>query len=393
VKGGAILSQEAITYLNEALDILERHSVKRNIIDWDALRSELLAGAESAQTTAETYPLIRKALASLGDHHSFFLAPDEVSRFEEGAFKNVGLLAVYPEGTIVQVYEGGPAAQAGVQAGDQLETINHVPVPLLGAEAFKDALQESSSVLLTLRRKYHPQPYTMTLEAVRYPIVAIPQGRLLAQSIGYLDLPGIVGSDEMLYAYTATLQNRIRDLDQAPLRGWVVDLRRNTGGNMISMLAGLGPILGEGELGAFVDPAGTTMIWSYHDGQIRIGEWAGIKYDNPYLPKHAHVPIAVLSSRLTTSSGELVLLAFRGRPQTRVFGEETAGVPTANKGIQLSDGAIIQLTIALGADRTGRTYDGPLTPDEFVEADWTQFGIDSDPVLTAAIDWLLETPQ
>lgn len=167
----------------------------------------------------------------------------------------------------------------------------------------------------------------------------------------------------------------------------------HTGGNMLPMLTGLGPILGEGELGAFVDPSGTTMLWRYHDGQIRIGEWAGVKYDAPYLPKQVHVPVAVLSSRLTASSGELVLLAFRGRAQTRSFGEETAGVPTANQGMHLRDGAMIHLTLALGADRTERIYDGPLAPDEYVEADWTQFGTESDPVLAAAMDWLLERPQ
>jgi len=387
------LSQEAITYLNEALDLLEHHSVKRSTIKWDVLRSELLSCVQNMQTTAETYPLIRKALASLGDHHSFFLAPDEVSRFEEGVFKNVGLLAVYPQGTIVQVYEGSPAAQAGVQAGDRLEAINHVPIARLGIEAFKGSLQESACVTLTLKRKVHQRSYTVTLAAVKYPLVAKPQGGRLPQQVGYLDLPGIVGSDEMLSAYTAMLQDLIRELDQAFLRGWVVDLRRNTGGNMIPMLTGLGPILGEGELGAFVDPDGRAMPWKYHNGQIHIGEWAGVKYETPYVLKQLHQPVAVLSSCLTASSGELVLLAFYGRAQTRVFGEETAGVPTANQGMKLKDGAMIHLTIALGADRTGKTYDSPLAPDTYIEPDWTQFGTERDPVLAAALEWLHERSQ
>ena len=124
---------------------------------------------------------------------------------EEGAFKNIGILAVYPEGTIVQVYEGSPAEQAGVQAGDVLETINHAEIAAIGAEAFKDALEESATVTLTLKRASYRQPSAVTLEAARYPLVAKPQGRRLAQDIGYLDLPGIVGSGEMLSVYTATL--------------------------------------------------------------------------------------------------------------------------------------------------------------------------------------------
>jgi C-terminal processing protease CtpA/Prc len=387
------LSHEAIAYLNEVLDLLEQQSVKRTAIDWERLRNDLLTQASHVQTIRETYPIIQMALARLGDHHSFFVPPDAVSRFEEGVFHNIGILAVYPEGTIVCVYEGSPAEQAGVQAGDVLEAINHTELAMMGAEAFKDALEESATVTLTLKRADHQQPSVMTLEAASYLLVAKPQGRRLAQEVGYLDLPGIVGSDEMLSAYTATLHDLIRDLDHIPLHGVVVDLRRDTGGNMFPMLTGLGPILGEGELGAFVDLAGETMFWRYRDGQLYIGDWAGVKHDHPYLLKQSHAPVAVLTSRLTASSGELVLLAFRGRPHTRTFGEETYGIPTANQGMQLRDGAMIHLTMALGADRTGRTYDGPVVPDEYVETDWRRLGTERDPVLAEAVAWILEAPQ
>jgi C-terminal processing protease CtpA/Prc len=382
------LSQEAIAYLNEVLDLLEQHSVRRKIIDWERLRGNMLALAENAHSIPEIYPVIRKALASLGDHHSFFVSPNEVSRFEEGALKNVGILAIYSEGTVVGVGEGSPAERAGVQIGDVLETINRTEIAAIGAEAFKDALQESSSVTLTLKRVGQVQPYTVVLEATRYPIVAKPQGRRFAPEIGYVDLPGIVGSDELLYEYAATLQELIRLLDQVPVRGWVVDLRRDTGGNMLPMLTGLGPLLGEGGLGAFVDQAGATIPWVCRDGQIWIGDWAWKKLDHPYIPRDPDVPVAILTSRLTASSGELVLLAFRGRVHTRTFGEETAGVPTGNQGTKLSDGAMVQLTVALGTDRTGRIYDAPVMPDEHVEADWSELGTEKDPVLVAAIDWL-----
>jgi hypothetical protein len=46
------------------------------------------------------------------------------------------------------------------------------------------------------------------------------------------------------------------------------------------------------------------------------------------------------------------------------------------------------LTIALGADRTGRAYDGPIAPDQLVAANWAGFGGIDDPVLQAAVAWL-----
>jgi Peptidase family S41 len=80
----------------------------------------------------------------------------------------------------------------------------------------------------------------------------LPTGRQIARRIGALELPAIVGSTEQVQGYAASAQHMIRELDELGIDGWIVDLRRNTGGNMWPMLAGAGPILGEGELGAFV---------------------------------------------------------------------------------------------------------------------------------------------
>ena len=103
--------------------------------------------------------------------------------------------------------------------------------------------------------------------------------------------------------------------------------------------------------------------------------------------------MAVLTSHITTSSGEFVTLAFQGRPGTRRFGEPTFGVPTGNGIEDLSDGAVLLLTEALAADRTGLTYNGPILPDQFVKIDWTQFGTEHDPVLKAAYYWLLQQEE
>jgi hypothetical protein len=82
----------------------------------------------------------------------------------------------------------------------------------------------------------------------------------------------------------------------------------------------------------------------------------------------------VLTSRLTGSSGEGVVMAFRGRPDSRSFGEPTAGVPTGNAGYPLSDRAELYLTEGIGVDRTGATYQARIQPDPPVATDWTRYG-------------------
>ncbi len=157
---------------------------------------------------------------------------------------------------------------------------------------------------------------------------------------------------------------------------------------MWPMLAGVGPILGEGTCGYFVAPSEKTSI-QYRRGQAfgeQPEEYA--KVNQPYELTYPQPPVAVLTSQLTSSSGEFVALAFRQRPQTRSFGEPTSGIPTGNEPKELSDGAWILLTTCLGADRTGQTYASSLIPDQEINIDWTRLGTVDDPVLQAAVQWL-----
>ena len=62
-------------------------------------------------------------------------------------------------------------------------------------------------------------------------------------------------------AFADAIQAAIRQADRAELAGWIVDLRGNTGGNMWPMLAGFGPVLGEGTAGFFIDPDGVGVPW------------------------------------------------------------------------------------------------------------------------------------
>jgi C-terminal processing protease CtpA/Prc len=159
---------------------------------------------------------------------------------------------------------------------------------------------------------------------------------------------------------------------------------------MLPMLLAVGRLIGEGECLGFVYP--THRVSVEHDrGVILVGNKPLLRLNQNHSPHRQGVPlVATLTSPLTASSGELVGLAFRGRPRTRSFGEATSGVPTDNEPFDLPDGARLLLTVALGADRTGQVYDGPLVPDQPVSIDWTALERDDDPVVRAANAWIEE---
>jgi carboxyl-terminal processing protease len=380
------MTPETSRYLGEVLTFMEQHALMREKVDWHTLRCEALSLASSAQTTAQTYPAIERTVQSLGNHHSFFLTPDEASLFGQGAAQRQDFLAVYPQGVIVRIVPGSPVEQAGVRVGDIIETINGMSMAALGMETFRTHVQ-APIVSLTLKQAGQEHLLRVTLHVTASRLALLPQGRRLPHDIGYLELPTVIGRRTIAKAYAVRAQQIIREVDQAATCGWIVDVRCDTGGEGWPMLAGVGPILSEGECLWLVFPEGKA-IGTYRHGQVCLGEWAETMVDEPYHLQRPAPPVAVLTSQLTRSAGEFVALAFRQRPHTRSFGEPAAGLPAANQRHQFSDGAVLYLTVALGADRTGNVYDSALVPDQPVKADWTQLGTERDPVLQAALGWL-----
>src|SRR5262249_34329033 len=157
----------------------------------------------------------------------------------------------------------------------------------------------------------------------------------------------------------------------------IVDLRRDPGGDLYPMLAAVGPILGDGHAGTFLEADGTQIPWAYQDGQTIYGQQVLLRVPDPYHLQRPNPPVAVLISPLTGSAGEATLVSFLGRPATRTFGEPTAGAPTSPALKVMSDNAILAVVNVLAADRTGHSYpEQPIAPDQSVTPDWTQIETD-----------------
>lgn len=200
--------------------------------------------------------------------------------------------------------------------------------------------------------------------------VTTPFAQLRPDRIGYLSVPAFRGSPQQGAQYATTLQMQIAHLDASTPIGWMIDLTDNTGGNMWPMLAGLGPFLGEGTLGAFAFPDQPPVVWFYRAGQAGVGDTCLTQTTTDgYVLCTARPRVAILTSTRTASSGEAVALAFSGRRQTRRFGAPTRGLTTANEGFDLPDGATISITVATFMDRNGRVHEGALEPDQVVDGD------------------------
>ena len=216
--------------------------------------------------------------------------------------------------------------------------------------------------------------------------------KLTTDHIAIVEVPGIVtGNDKVRTRFVDHGHQALSELDSMVVCGWVVDLRHDHGGDMWPMLAALGPLLGNQVVGAFVWPDGKRMEWWYRDGGA--GEFkkpAASSSSTPPTIVAGNAPLAVLIDANTASSGEMTAVAFKGRSQTRFFGNRTAGLATPLAHFMLPDGAALFLATSTAEDRTGKRYPVAVEPD--VQIDSTDVD-EKDNVLVAATDWLKQQPD
>jgi carboxyl-terminal processing protease len=210
---------------------------------------------------------------------------------------------------------------------------------------------------------------------------------MVDEGIAYISVPWIATTDSLICNQIAdSLQQVIARLDKPGISKWIVDLRKNSGGNCWPMIAGIGPLVGEGVCGYFI--SGEEKVpFSYQQGASLQGRYVRCRVrGSGYKTRKDKKWIIVLTGPKTSSSGEIVTLAFKGRDQVLQYGEPTAGYTTANTTYTLSDKSMLVLTVSTEADRTGRVYEGKILPDEIIpSATISEF---DDPAKSAAIMWL-----
>ena len=400
-----------VEYATKAFDFIERYALRRNAVDWPTIRQRAEERVRPARSIPDTYAIISDTLKALGDRHSSFQKPPDAVLLTSGRYSGYGFTAVWPQRTVVTLTTGSPAAQAGLKLGDRIDLVDgKIPRNSNGVLIIPKGKDGDFplSITLTLTRKGEKKSRRIVIKRGEPTLISVPkaevsQSQQLPGRIGYVELPGLVGTRADQDAYAAGAQSAIRQIDAVPRCGWVVDLRKNRGGYIYPMLAGAGPLLGEGTVGGKLDAGGVMENWIYEGGSIRlrrpgapgttettIASAADVVSSVPghYVLARPEVPVAVLTSNLTASAGEATAIAFRSRPNTRSFGEATIGLTTFNVMTALPDGATIIVTNAVDADRSGQTYDGPVPPDEQVTIDWNHFSDAQDPVLNAAVRWL-----
>ena len=214
----------------------------------------------------------------------------------------------------------------------------------------------------------------------------------IGREVGYILIPG--NNDfrgQHMDSISRDIKNAIAKINDKHIKGWIIDLRINTGGNMYPMIAGLTEFLGEGRVGGFVtsthQPDGDWIIknGAFYVDSVKV---TPVKYKGHPIKKE--VPIAVLISGNTASSGEMTAITTIGRHKSILIGEPSAGYTTTNLGFKLNGYSGLNLAVDYGTDRNGKVYPKNINP-EILITDGDNFeDLAKDQKVKKAISWLRE---
>ena len=237
---------------------------------------------------------------------------------------------------------------------------SHALEQLQNAESFEDTYPILREAVAVAGGKHSALRLPSELETFReesgLPLVRIDRE---PDGIGTMALPEYSQNADKKEEYAQIVISWLREHTDA--KGVILDLRGNTGGDMAPMVAAVSPLLPDGNVLGYQYANGQMHHLTLKNGAFNGG--SGITVDSFKMPEQ--LPIAILTDEWTASSGEAVLLAFRGLENVRTFGSPTAGYASVNTVHSLYDGVQLWLTVAADvAPRTGEVFcEKPISPD------------------------------
>ena len=282
---------------------------------------------------------INGMVQSLGDPHSIYMKSSMYKSLKEhtaGAFGGIGVTMGFKDDkvTIVSVLEGTPGERAGLKVGDEILAVDGTPVTEYQSEEVALHIRGEAGTevkLLIHREGSEDSEYTLERAIIKVPSV---KGRMLEGSdMGYIRIAtfGESTGEEFKTEYAA--------LEQAGMKGLIIDLRQNPGGLITSCV----------EVADMLVPKGNIVSVVQRDGTRE-------DYDSS-LEKEKY-PLVVLIDGNSASASEILAGALQDREAATIVGTKSYGKGSVQVVVPLFHDDGLKLTIAKYYTPNGRCIDG-----------------------------------
>lgn len=325
--GGKSDYEEAMRYI-EIKDIAEKYFI--DSVD----RSSMGNSAAAAM------------ISGLGDKWSSFMSADEYKTFQLSSaneYSGIGISILKQENggfQVTSVNSDSPAAQAGLNAGMVITSIDGEDVTKLDADEVRTLIRSRLNTKFTIGVAGQKETITVDCTATYVSPVSY---RIERTGAGYIKIDNFeAGSADAAI-------NAFEDLLAQHVTAFVIDVRDNPGGLVKEVNTLLDYLLPQGELFISRDKGGRETVYSS---------------DNQCLM----MPLCVLLNSQTYSEAEIFAAVLQEYQWATLIGEATTGKTRTQETIEVSDGSAIRLSTHsyLTANRVDISQNGGVVPDTIV---------------------------
>ncbi|HEU0023873.1 MAG TPA: S41 family peptidase [Thermoleophilaceae bacterium] len=286
---------------------------------------------------------LKGVVESLDDRFSHYLTPAEAAQFREsvqGRFEGVGMSVEEDRRglRVLRVFDDSPARRVGINPDDLIVAVDGRSIAGVNSEVATARIKgkEGTEVALDVVDGESGERRTVRVERERIEI-PVAEGRLVTRDGRKVGVVALSGFSAGAHGFVR------REVDRLIRRGAeaiVLDLRGNGGG-----------LLSEGVLVAsiFVEDGRIVSVRG-RNRPNRTEDAVGDAIDED-------IPVVVLVDEGSASASEIVTGALRDRRRATVVGTRTFGKGLVQEVIDLSNGGVLDLTVANYYLPSGRTID------------------------------------
>ncbi len=281
-------------------------------------------------------------LLGTGDKYARYYTANaytELMNIQSGKIMGIGVeLGMDQTGyaKVTKVYEGSPAQEAGIVAGDYITAIDGTDVKSLsGVDAVQSRLRGEAGTTVSVTW-LDSEAASKTADLTHSGYTSTTVDYQMLDNVGYIKIRQFDGTtpSELDYA--------IRFLTTNGAQSLVFDLRDNGGGVLDDAISCIDLVAPEGTVAYAEDKNGNRTVIGSSDGESEID-----------------LPMVCLVNGNTASAAELFAASLRTMCGARLVGTTTMGKGTIQNSPQrLSDGSAVSVTVAKLVCGDGSSFDG-----------------------------------
>lgn len=288
------------------------------------------------------------ALLSGLDPHSAYIPAkmfDRVNESLEGEFDGIGIVfnAMTDTITVLSVIPQGPSDKAGIRAGDRVMKIDGRDVAGKGIP--QDSMvrmmrgPRGSHVRLSIKRLSLDQLVEVDVKREAIELHSIETAFMLDEeaNIGFIRL------SQFSRTSYSEMRKALDKLNNAGMRGVIIDLRGNGGGFLDQVIPMVNEFLPEGNLIVYTEDRYGRRQNEYSNGK----------------GSYKDLAVAILVDETSASSSEILAGAIQDNDRGLVIGRRTFGKGLVQAQVPFEDGSAMRLTVARYYTPTGRSIQKP----------------------------------